>query len=225
MFAVVKTGGKQYKVRVGETLDVEKLAVDEGAQVRLDEVLLASNDGAVTFGRPMIDGAVVTARVVSQHKGPKLIIFKYKSKSRYRRRTGHRQRLTQLLVQTIDIPGLGTDAMVERPRVVARTPATETPVVETAGTAAPGADTAAPETTETSALRAAGPVRFTATPGSAAPADDALPVIAPTAQLDATGMGATAQETLGDTTLPTAALPPETTAVEPSTDLPEAGPA
>ena len=222
VFAVVKTGGKQYKVRVGETLDVEKLTVDEGAQVRLDEVLLAANDGNVAYGRPMIDGAVVTARVVRQHKGPKLIIFKYKSKSRYRRRTGHRQNLTQLLVQTIDIPGLGTDAIAERPRAIVQTSVVEAPAVET-----PATDTITTDTTETTASQATEPVRFTATQGSAAPVDDVLPVLAPTAQLDAadTGAPAQAQEVLGDTTLPTTTLPAETVAAEPPVDLPGAGPA
>jgi large subunit ribosomal protein L21 len=233
VFAVVKTGGKQYKVQVGETLDVEKLTVDEGAQVRLDEVLLAANDGNVAYGRPLIDGAVVTARVVRQHKGPKLIIFKYKSKSRYRRRTGHRQWLTQLLVQAIDIPGLGTDAMAERPRTVAQAPVTvtapQTPTV-TVETAAPQTPTVTVETAtttvETTASRETGPVRFTATPGSAAPAGDALPAIAPTAQLDMADMGATtlAHDLPGDATLPTT-LPSEASSVEGLADLPGSGPA
>lgn len=215
MFAVVKTGGKQYKVRVGETIDVEKLAVDTGTQVRLDEVLLASNDGAVAYGRPMIDGAVVTARVVRQYKGPKLIVFKYKSKSRYRRRTGHRQNLTQLFVQTIDIPGLGTDAVAvaERPRVVVDTPIMETPAEETI-TAAP-IGTAAEAGTTAPALAPT----FTAQ-GSAAPAGDVLPAVAPTAQLDAADMGVTAPvlDVAGDPTLPA-----RTVASEPPADQPGAG--
>ncbi len=191
VFAVVKTGGKQYKVRVGETLDVEKLAVEAGTQVRLDQVLLAASDENVAYGRPMIDGAVVTARVVRQYKGPKLIIFRYKSKSRYRRRTGHRQQLTQLMVQTIDIPGLGTDTMAVRRR----------PVVESS----PVSEPASPA-----------PVAPSASTGSAAPSDDVLPAIAPTAQLDTadTAAATPAYEALGDTTLPTTTLPPQTAPVE-----------
>ena len=108
MYAVIKTGGKQYKVRVGETIDVEKLAAEEGAQVRLDQVLLAANDGAIAYGHPVIEGAAVTARVARQYKGPKLIVFRYKSKSRYRRRTGHRRQLTRLTIQTIEVPGWET---------------------------------------------------------------------------------------------------------------------
>lgn len=143
MFAIVKTGGKQFKVQVGETIDVEKLEVEEGAQIRLDQVLLAATDGEVAFGRPVIDGAVVTAKVVRQGKGPKLIIFKYKSKSRYRRRTGHRQKLTQLNIQSIEVPGW--EVVRAEPAVVARTPVAE---------------------------------------GSAAPIDDVLPAVNPTAQVD-----------------------------------------
>jgi len=172
VFAVVKTGGKQYKVRVGQTIDVEKLAVDQGAQVRLDQVLLASNDGAVSFGRPLIDGALVTARVVRQHKGPKLIVFKYKSKSRYRRRTGHRQNLTQLLVQAIDIPGLGRD---EETRATIALPAS-------AEAAAP------PVATDTAARPTDAPVAR----GSAAPVDDVLTVGGAAGQVDATDANATA---------------------------------
>jgi large subunit ribosomal protein L21 len=200
VFAVVKTGGKQYKVRVGETLDVEKLAVDAGAQVRLDQVLLAASDENVAYGRPMIDGAVVTARVVRQYKGPKLIIFRYKSKSRYRRRTGHRQQLTQLMVQTIDIPGLGTDTMAVRPR----------PVVETATALEP---VVAPQVAPPSST------------GSAAPSDDVLPTVAPTAQLDVadTAAATPAYEALGDTTLPTTTLPSQTAPAETPADLRDTG--
>jgi len=206
VFAVVKTGGKQYKVRVGETLDVEKLAVDAGAQVRLDQVLLAASDENVAYGRPMIDGAVVTARVVRQYKGPKLIIFRYKSKSRYRRRTGHRQQLTQLMVQTIDIPGLGTDTMAVRTRPVV--------AVETV---------AAPEPAE---LAVSSQVAPSASTGSAAPSDDVLPAVAPTAQLDAadTTAATPAYEALGDTTLPTTTLPAQTAPTETPADLPDTGP-
>jgi len=174
VFAVVKTGGKQYKVRVGQTIDVEKLAVDQGAQVRLDQVLLASNDGAVSFGRPLIDGALVTARVVRQHKGPKLIVFKYKSKSRYRRRTGHRQNLTQLLVQAIDIPGLGRD---EETRATIALPASET--APTSGVATDTGVQPQPE-------------RAPVVQGSAAPVDDVLSVGGAAGQIDATDANATA---------------------------------
>lgn len=188
MFAIVKTGGKQFKVQVGETIDVEKLDVATGGQVRLDQVLLAANDGDVQYGRPMISGAAVTARVVRQHKGPKLIVFKYKSKSRYRRRTGHRQHLTQLMVQAIEIPGWET-ARIETTRAQAR--AAE-PAPATAE-AAPAVDTApSGETREAQAWPA-----VEATAGSAAPPSDVLPPVNPAAQVEASG-GAAVDLTPGD---------------------------
>ena len=162
MYAVVKTGGKQYQVRVGETIDVEKLTVEDGADVRLDQVLLASNDGDVVLGRPLIDGAVVTARAVRQHKGPKLIVFKYKSKSRYRRRTGHRQQLTQLAIQSIEVPGWEVVRIARAPTPVAST-AVDEPVAPVASTIveepmAPSAGAAVEEPTAASSLASEEPV-------------------------------------------------------------------
>src|SRR5207248_9274986 len=134
VYAVIKTGGKQYKVRVGESIDVEKLAAEEGAQVRLDQVLLAADDGAVAYGHPLIEGAAVTARVARQYKGPKLIVFRYKSKSRYRRRTGHRRQLTQLTIQAIEVPGWET---ATAPRPPARAAADEPSAHESTGATTP----------------------------------------------------------------------------------------
>lgn len=182
MFAVVKTGGKQFKVQVGETIDVEKLDVETGGQVRLDQVLLAANDGDVQYGRPMITGAAVTARVVRQHKGPKLIVFKYKSKSRYRRRTGHRQHLTQLMIQAIEIPGWET-ARIETSRAQAR-------AVEPAPATAEAAPTS--EIREAQAWPA-----VEASAGSAAPPSDVLPSVNPAAQMEASS-GAAVDLTPGD---------------------------
>lgn len=100
MYAVVKTGGKQYKAEVGRVLTVERLDVPTGEQVELD-VLLISDDGNVTVGSPTIVGAAVTGKVVRHDRGPKIIIFKYKPKVRYRKKTGHRQEQTHVLVQAI----------------------------------------------------------------------------------------------------------------------------
>jgi large subunit ribosomal protein L21 len=97
----VQTGGKQYKAEVGKVLIIEKLETPTGDEVRFDDVLLISDEGAVTVGSPVITGASVTGKVVRQDRGEKLIIFKYKSKKRYRRKTGHRQWRTQVLVQAI----------------------------------------------------------------------------------------------------------------------------
>jgi large subunit ribosomal protein L21 len=101
MYAVIATGGKQYRVQVGETLDVEKLTVADGDTVELRPVMLVGDDGAVTTGKDLGD-ATVTASVVEQRKGPKLTVFKYKNKTGYRRKAGHRQPLTRIRVDAIN---------------------------------------------------------------------------------------------------------------------------
>ena len=101
MFAIVETGGKQYRVAEGQVIDVEKLAVPEGDTVTLDRVLMVSTDDQVHIGRPLVEGARVEARVVDQRRGPKIIVFKYKPKNRYRRKMGHRQTLTRLRIERI----------------------------------------------------------------------------------------------------------------------------
>jgi large subunit ribosomal protein L21 len=100
-YAVFKTGGKQYRVKLGDTLDVEKLSVDVDSIAEFDEVLAISNDGEVTFGSPTIEGARVLARVDSHYKDKKLMVFKYKAKTRYRRKRGHRQTYTRVVIQDI----------------------------------------------------------------------------------------------------------------------------
>jgi large subunit ribosomal protein L21 len=101
MYAVVESGGKQYKVEPGGTLQVELLAVEVGATVELERVLLVGDGDALEVGRPTVAGARVVAEVVSQDKADKIVVFRYKRKVRYRRKTGHRQRLTRLLVKEI----------------------------------------------------------------------------------------------------------------------------
>ncbi|HEX6607703.1 MAG TPA: 50S ribosomal protein L21 [Chloroflexia bacterium] len=103
MYAIVRTGGHQYKVAVGDQLDVEKLPVEAGEQVELNEVLMVSSDDQVTVGDPLVAGARVTATVVDQHRGNKIIVFKYKPKKRYRRKMGHRQDLTRLSINAITL--------------------------------------------------------------------------------------------------------------------------
>ena len=103
MYAVVKTGGKQYRVAPGEWLDVEKLAGDVGEQIALDEVLLVHDGEKAIVGQPAVDGARVLATVKSQHKGRKVIVFKYRPKQRYRRKKGHRQQLTRLYIDAIEL--------------------------------------------------------------------------------------------------------------------------
>ena len=100
-FAVVETGGKQYRVAPGDTIDVEFLPVPPGEEVDLERVLLVSGEGGVTVGNPTVPSAHVRAAVVSQDRGEKIIVFKYKNKVRYRRKTGHRQAITRLEIKEI----------------------------------------------------------------------------------------------------------------------------
>jgi large subunit ribosomal protein L21 len=101
VYAVVETGGKQYRVAVGQTIDVEKLDGEDGAEVTLDRVLLVANDGAISVGAPVVEGARVLATVERQFKDDKVIVFKFKAKKRYRRKRGHRQPLTRLAIKEI----------------------------------------------------------------------------------------------------------------------------
>lgn len=101
MFAVIRTGGKQYKVASGDVIRVERLAGDAGAALQLDEVLLVSDGGNTTVGTPLVAGATVAAQVVAQDRGPKIIIFKKKRRQNYRRKNGHRQDITVLRITDI----------------------------------------------------------------------------------------------------------------------------
>jgi large subunit ribosomal protein L21 len=100
IYAVIETGGKQYKVSPGQTIDVEKLAV-EGGSIELDRVHLFADGDKVTLGKPTIDGAKVIAEVVEEGKKDKVIVFKYKPKVRYRIKRGHRQPYTRLAIKEI----------------------------------------------------------------------------------------------------------------------------
>ena len=101
-YAIIETGGKQYRVSVGDTLSVEKLPLETGSDVTFDRVLMIGGDGPARVGTPLVAGASVQAQVQDQYRGEKLVIFKYKAKKRYRRRTGHRQSLTRLNVTAIN---------------------------------------------------------------------------------------------------------------------------
>lgn len=102
MHAIVETGGKQYKVAVGETLDVEKLDVQVGDSVSLDKVLMVFGDDSAQVGNPIVEGAHVAATVVEHGKGKKVVIFKYRPKQRYRLKKGHRQQYTRLHIDAIE---------------------------------------------------------------------------------------------------------------------------
>ena len=101
MFAVVKTGGKQYKVAQGDVIQVEKLPGEAAAKVELKEVLMVCNNGTVTVGSPFVTGAKVAAEVVSQNRTGKLIVFKKKRRQNYRRKKHHRQEYTVLKITSI----------------------------------------------------------------------------------------------------------------------------
>ena len=101
MYAIIKTGGKQYCVEEGKVITIEKLDVEAGAEGAFDEVLLVSGD-SVKIGQPTVAGAKVTGKVLEQGKGAKIRIFKYKAKSNYRRRQGHRQPFTKVQIEKIE---------------------------------------------------------------------------------------------------------------------------
>ncbi|MBW3624396.1 MAG: 50S ribosomal protein L21 [Armatimonadetes bacterium] len=101
MYAIIRTGGRQYRVEEKQRLQVEKLDAEPGATIEVTEVLALGGDGNFRLGQPLVDGAKVTARVVRQFKGPKINGFTYKPKKHQSRRYGHRQQLTELVVESI----------------------------------------------------------------------------------------------------------------------------
>jgi len=101
-YAIIETGGKQYRVAVGDSIIVEKLVGDAGDEVTFDKVLMVGGEGAAKVGAPYVDGASVTASLDGQGKGDKIVVFKYKPKKRYRRRIGHRQHQTELTITAIN---------------------------------------------------------------------------------------------------------------------------
>jgi large subunit ribosomal protein L21 len=101
MFAVIKTGGKQYKVATNDIILVEKLEAEEGSSVTLGDVLMVGEGGNITVGAPNVAGASVTAKVLEQRKGDKILIFKKNRRHNYRRKRGHRQFVTVLKIEGI----------------------------------------------------------------------------------------------------------------------------
>ena len=108
MYAVIKTGGKQYRVREGDTLRVEKLAAEAGAKVQFDQILMVGEGDNVTVGTPYISGSQVSATVISQGRGEKIKVVKFKRRKNYLRRNGHRQAFTE--VEITNIGGAGKAA-------------------------------------------------------------------------------------------------------------------
>jgi large subunit ribosomal protein L21 len=111
MYAILETGGKQYRVQPGDTISVERLPAEPGETLELGSVLLLAGDGERTrVGAPSVPGAIVRAEVVEHGRGDKIIVFRFKSKVRYRRKTGHRQALTRLRITDILLDGKSTAA-------------------------------------------------------------------------------------------------------------------
>jgi large subunit ribosomal protein L21 len=105
VYAVVRTGGKQYRVEEGHTIDVERLGAAEGERVELSDVLLLADGADVKVGTPTVPGVKVVAEVVGHGRGEKIAVFKYKSKTRHRAKTGHRQPYTRLTIREIQSDG------------------------------------------------------------------------------------------------------------------------
>lgn len=101
MYAVIRTGGKQYRVSAGDTVEVEKLDGGIGDVITIDDVLLVANGDNVTVGQPTVSGATVTAKITGQYRGNKIRVFRYRPKKRIRVRRGHRQYLTRLQIESI----------------------------------------------------------------------------------------------------------------------------
>jgi large subunit ribosomal protein L21 len=114
IYAIVETGGKQYRVTQGQTVDVDNLNVIEGDAVELDKVLVIGSDKGTTFGAPTVEGAKVTATSKGTVRGDKVIVYKFKSKVRYRKKTGHHQLFTRLAIDKIEAPGVSQEEPVKK---------------------------------------------------------------------------------------------------------------
>ena len=121
MYAVIETGGKQYRVEVGTELEVELLDVEPGKTISIDRVLLVADGDDASIGQPVVSGAEVSAEVVRQIRGPKLISFKYRPKARSRVKKGHRQELTVLRISDITLGGKSAAASVKKAEAAAKT--------------------------------------------------------------------------------------------------------
>mgnify|MGYP001260012197 CR=1 FL=1 len=120
MYAVVKTGGKQYRVSKDDKIMVESIKAETGSTVYLDKVLLLDNNGNITFGTPTVQGAIVSAEVIKQARGPKLIIFRRKRRKNHRRIKGHRQNFTLLRIMDISPDGQIKSKVNKKPKTTVK---------------------------------------------------------------------------------------------------------
>jgi large subunit ribosomal protein L21 len=116
IYAIIETGGRQYKVTSGQVIDVDRLDMAEGNTVELDRVLLIADDDKITVGTPTVEGAKVIATLQEESKGKKVIVFRYKNKVRYRKKTGHRQSYSRLSIDRIIGPGAEKEKPVKKVR-------------------------------------------------------------------------------------------------------------
>ena len=150
MYAVVTTGGKQYRVEAGSELIVERLGADAGASITFDRVLLVGDGDAITVGTPTVSGATVSATVLGEALGPKLAVFKFKQKVKYRRMAGHRQHLVRVRIDEISASGRTSTADEKAEAAPAKPKRTRAAKAE-AAVAAAEAPAAATEPTEAEA--------------------------------------------------------------------------
>ncbi len=163
MYAVIRTGGKQYRVGPGDIIEVEKLPGRVGETVVLDDVLLVANGDQVVVGQPQVEGARVEARITGQYRGEKILVFRYRPKKRIRVRRGHRQYLTRLQIQAIHAEGFESAVYTE-------------PTPESVSTSEEPAEEVAPESPPPPAAEAAA--------GPEAQVEEVASEMAPTAQAE-----------------------------------------
>lgn len=146
MYAVLSSGGKQYRVEAGNELILERVPGDAGASITFDRVLLVGDGDAVTVGTPTVEGASVSGTVLGEALGPKLIVFKFKQKATYRRKNGHRQHLTRVRIDEIVTGGKGSKAKAKAEATDEAAPATATATKAKADNAKKAAPAAKAET-------------------------------------------------------------------------------
>ena len=165
MYAVVNTGGKQYKVQQGEVLRVEKIPGDVGSPVTFDRILMFSDGENVSIGQPVLDNVTVEGHIVEQGKAKKIIVFKYKKRKRYRRKQGHRQTFTAVQIDSIapmtakteETPQKADDIKPETEKVEAEKAAPEAAAAEETSAEKVEAEKSAPETASAEATSAEKP--------------------------------------------------------------------
>ena len=145
MYALVKTGGKQYRVSKDDTILVERLSAEEGEQIILNDIVMLGDGDKVTIGTPLVDGAGVSATVVRQTRGPKIIIFRRKRRKNHRRTQGHRQDLTLLKINDIAEDAKSLKTAKPAAKAAPKKAASDAPAKKTGAPKAPAAKKAAPK--------------------------------------------------------------------------------